>query len=138
MADFLERARAALDDIWGRGRLPLLLGGSGQYVWALLEGWRVPAVAPDPRLRLRLEVEAAESGGDALHAHLATLDPASAARIDPHNVRRVIRALEIVAATGEPVPPLERDEPGFNWRAVGIHWSREALHRRADARVQAM
>ena len=138
LAAFLERARAALEDIWGRGRLPLLLGGSGQYVWALLEGWRVPAIAPDPALRARLEAEAADRGGDALHARLATLDPVSAARIDPHNVRRVIRALEIVAATSEPVPPLEREPPGFGWRAVGIQWSREALHRRTDARVEAM
>ena len=77
LAAFLERARAALEDIWGRGRLPLLLGGSGQYVWALLEGWRVPAIAPDPALRARLEAEAADRGGDALHARLATLDPVS-------------------------------------------------------------
>ena len=138
VAAFLERARAALEDIWGRGRFPLLLGGSGQYAWALLEGWRVPAVAPDLALRARLEAEAADRGGHALHAHLATLDPASAARIDPHNVRRVIRALEIVAATGEPVPPLEREPPAFGWSAVGVHWSREALHRRADTRVEAM
>jgi tRNA dimethylallyltransferase len=73
-----------------------------------------------------------------LHARLAALDPASAERIDARNPRRVIRALEIIEATGAPVPPLDRSGAAFEWRAAGIEWSREALYTRADARAEAM
>ena len=77
------------------GRLPILVGGSGQYVWGLLEGWTPPSVPPDPDLRRRLEAEAQERGYAALHARLREIDPEAAARIDPRNVRRVVRALEV-------------------------------------------
>ena len=138
VVDWLAEARAALDGIWGRGGLPLLVGGTGQYVWALLDGWSMPAVEPDPALRAEFEAFAAEHGAEALHARLGALDPASAARIDARNVRRVVRALEVVSLTGSPVPPLEPRDPGFTWRAVGLRWERAALHARADARVHAM
>jgi tRNA dimethylallyltransferase len=138
VADWLAAARAALDDAWARGALPLLVAGTGQYAWALLEGWRVPRVPPDADRRARLERLAGAEGGPALHARLAAVDPASAARIDPANVRRVVRALEIVEATGAPVPPLEHVAPEFAWRAVGLRWPREALYARADARVERM
>ena len=138
VADFQERARAALEEIWRRGRTPLLVGGSGQYVWALLEGWNVPRVPPDGQLRERLGAEAAEHGAEAVHGRLAALDPDSAWRIDARNVRRVVRALEIVTATGAPVAPLEREPPDFDWCAIGIAWPREALYRRADERVERM
>lgn len=137
LADFLDRAREAIEGIQSRDRTPLLLGGTGQYIWALLEGWQVPHVPPNPALRARLEEQAARDR-EALHARLAARDPASAQRIDARNTRRVIRALEIIAATGEPVPPLERSGAAFEWRAAGIEWSREALHVRADARVEAI
>ncbi len=136
--DWLDAARVAIDGVRARGGLPLLVGGTGQYVWALLEGWRFPRVPVDAVRRARLERLAADAGPAALHARLAAADPASAARIDPANVRRVVRALEIVEATGAPVPPLERVPPEFAWRAVGLRWSREALYARADARVEAM
>ena len=138
LADFLARAHAAIDDIRARGRLPLVVGGAGQYVWALLEGWRPPAVAPDPALRARLEREASESGVEAVHARLAAVDPASAERIGATNQRRLIRALEIVEATGEPIGPLPRVAPPWPWRVVGLQWSRSALNRRANRRAEAM
>ncbi len=135
---WLERARRLVPEIAGRGALPLVVGGTGQYVWALLEGWEVPAVPPQPEFRARLEARAAAGEGGALHAELHEVDPASAARIDPRNSRRVIRALEIVRATGKPVPPLTPRDPGFDWRVIGVRWSREAIHERADRRVVAM
>ena len=134
LANFLEHANAALEDVWSHGKLPLLLGGTGQYVWALLEGWRVPAVPPNAALRAEL----AGAGAEAVHARLAAVDPASAARIDARNVRRAIRAIEIVEATGRPVESLQRVPPAWSWRAVGIAWPRETLHRRTDARAGAM
>lgn len=138
VVDWLAEARAALDSIWSGGGLPLLVGGTGQYVWALLEGWSMPVVEPDLVLRAEFEAFALEHGAEALHARLASLDPVSAARIDARNVRRVVRALEVVALTGAPVPTLEPRDPGFTWAAVGLRWERAALHARADARVVSM
>lgn len=138
LADFLEGAHTAIEGIHARGRLPLLTGGAGQYVWALIEGWQPPAVPPDPALRARLEGEAREHGLETLHARLASLDPRSAERIDPRNHRRLIRALEIIEATGEPIAPLPRVPPSWPWRAVGLEWPRRALFRRADERAERM
>ncbi len=138
LADFLERAHAAIDAIHARGRLPLLVGGAGQYVWALLEGWQPPAVPPNRELRALLQREAREHGVEAVHARLAALDPASAERIGTTNERRLIRALEIVEATGEPIGPLPRVAPPWPWRVVGLQWSRSALNRRANRRAEAM
>jgi tRNA dimethylallyltransferase len=138
LVDWLEAARAAVHEIHVRGALPLVVGGTGQYVWALLDGWEVPRVAPRPALRAELEARAAAGEGDALHARLREMDPASAERIDPRNIRRVIRALEIVEETGAPVRPRERRDPGFDWHAVGLRWNRRELHARADARARTM
>ena len=138
LADFLARTHEAIDAIHARGRLPLLVGGAGQYVWALLEGWQPPAVPPNRELRALLEGEAREHGAEAVHARLAALDPASAERIGTTNERRLIRALEIVEATGEPIGPLPRVAPPWPWRVVGLQWSRSALNRRANRRAEAM
>ena len=138
LSDWLDEARALIPAIVERGALPIVVGGTGQYVWALLEGWDVPEVPPLPGFRAHLEARAAAGEGPALHDELRAIDPASAERIDPRNSRRVIRALEIVEATGVPVPPLEPRDPGFDADVVGLRWSREAIHRRADARVVAM
>jgi tRNA dimethylallyltransferase len=138
LVDWLEAAREAIEAIWERGRLPLVVGGTGQYVWALLEGWAVPRVPPNPALREELERLAEREGAETLHRRLAAVDAASAARIDARNVRRVIRALEIVEATGEPVPPLKPRDPGFTWSTIGLHWPREELYRRIDDRTVGM
>ena len=134
LADFLARAGEALGAVWARGAVPLLTGGAGQYVWALLEGWRVPAVPPDPALRARLEA----AGEAAVFARLEALDPASAARIGGRNARRAIRAIEIAEATGRPAGPPRREPPPWPWRAVGLAWPREALYARTDARAARM
>lgn len=138
ITDWLEGARTAVREIEARGRVPLVVGGTGQYVWALLEAWEMPAVPPNPALRARLEAIAATEGHEALHARLEDVDPASAARIDARNVRRVVWALEVVDATGRPVPPLEPRDPGFDWSVVGLRWPREVLYERADRRAEAM
>jgi tRNA dimethylallyltransferase len=138
ITDWLSLARSSVFEVAARDALPLVVGGTGQYVWALLEAWDVPAVPADAVFRAEWEAFAATEGHQALHDRLRALDPASAERIDARNVRRVVRALEIVEATGVPVPPLEPRDPGFDWRVVGMQWSRDALHRRADERVEAM
>ncbi len=138
LADWLDAARVAIEDVWARGATPLLVAGTGQYAWALLEGWQVPPVEPNPARRNELEVLAEAESAAAVHAVLAALDPARAERIDPANLRRVIRAIEIVEATGEPVRPLERRAPEWPWRAIGLQWERESLYDRADQRAEAM
>lgn len=139
LAHYQERARRAVEDIWSRGKVPLLVGGTGLYVRALLEGWTVPRVPPDPALRERLQRIADEEGHEALHARLAEVDPAAARRIDARNVRRVIRALEVYEETGTPISARQRRRPpGYCVLRIGLTMPREALYERVDARIDAM
>jgi tRNA dimethylallyltransferase len=135
LADFLRAAREAMDGVWAQERLPLLVGGTGQYVWALLEGWQPPTVPPDEALRAELEAQAAAEGPAPLYARLLALDPEAAARVDRQNHRRLIRAIEVALAGGArgTVTP-----PDFEWAVIGLDWPREAIHARADVRVEAM
>ena len=115
---WLDLARAALDDIWSRGKQPLLVGGTGQYVWALLEGWRVPRVPPNAALRARAGVPA---GRRSPRRSCARVDPEAEAYIDPRNVRRVVRALEVYAATGKPFSHWRTKEPPeFETLTIGL------------------
>jgi tRNA dimethylallyltransferase len=139
LARYLDLAQAALDDVWSRGRCALLVGGAGQYVWALLEGWQVPRVGPDWALRRELEERARQEGPQALHAEVAALDPEAARRLDPRNVRRLVRALEVMRRTGRPLSACQtRRPPDFPWLALGLDLPSEELYRRIDARVDAM
>jgi tRNA dimethylallyltransferase len=132
---WLELAHQALDQIWARDRQPFLVGGTGQYVWALLEGWQVPRVPPQPPLRRELEAKPA----DALVEELMRADPESAARIDPRNLRRVIRALEVYRSTGKPLSHWRtRNPPPLDALIIGLSAPRQELHRRIDRRVDAM
>ena len=139
LANFLELARQAVRDIHSRGKLPIAVGGTGQYLCALFEGWRVPAVPHDPRLRRELEEEAKRKGNEALHRQLSEVDPEAASRIDTRNVRRVIRALEIYRTTGTPPTNLRRKaQPPYHSFIIGLTTSREELYRRIDRRVEQM
>ena len=139
LAGYLDLASAAIADIQRRGRLPLLVGGSGQYVWSVLEGWRIPRVPPDAEYRRRLEQRAEEEGGLALYRELVEADPAAARSIDPRNVRRVIRALEVGRSSPVPFSQLRRKvAPDFEALTIGLTAAREELHRRIDLRVDEM
>jgi tRNA dimethylallyltransferase len=139
LAEFQERAIAAIADVHGRGKLPLLVGGTGQYVRAVVKGWRVPRVPPDAGLRAELEAQAAREGHEALHARLARTDPVAAERIDPRNVRRVIRALEVCTLTGRPISEQQgKEPPPYRILQIGLTMEREPLYARADARIEAM
>lgn len=132
-------ALAAIEDILARGRQPIVVGGTGQYVWAVVEGWTIPEVPPDEALRADLAAFAGEHGADALHARLAAIDPVAAAKIDARNVRRVIRALEVHAITGEPISAIQaRAGSPYHWKIIGLTLPREALYARIDARIDAM
>ncbi len=135
---FLRQARGVIEDIRLRGCLPIVAGGTGQYLRALLEGWRVPEMEPDPRIRRELEARIRVEGVNALHGELAALDPLTAARIDPANPRRVIRALELHRGLGPPPMGQAFDEPGFTPVMLGLTLDRDMLYRRIDSRVDRM
>lgn len=139
LAQYQRLAYAAIDDIHGRGRLPLLVGGTGQYITAVLEGWSIPEVPPNPALRAELEAYAAEHGLEALYARLLALDPQAASFVDARNPRRVVRALEVCIETGRPFSEQRaKHPPPYRVRVYGLTMEREALYARADARVLEM
>ncbi len=137
LAQYQELAYKTIDEVSSRGRLPILAGGSGLYVWAVLEGWQIPKVAPDAGLRQRLEDRAAQGESEKLYEELKQLDAEAASCIDPRNVRRVIRALEIKQNPGASSKAL-KTKPTFDELIVGLTTSREALYRRIDERVDSM
>ncbi|MBI2165994.1 MAG: tRNA (adenosine(37)-N6)-dimethylallyltransferase MiaA [Chloroflexi bacterium] len=139
LALFLEAAREAIQSTHQRGRVPLLVGGTGQYVWGLLEGWQVPRVPPSPETRAALREEAGRSGSQALYKRLLALDPALALEVDPRNVRRVIRALEIASSSGKPLPGAQRKAPPpYECLVIGLTMPRRELYRLLDERLDTM
>jgi tRNA dimethylallyltransferase len=138
LAQYQQLAFKAIEDINRRNKLPLLVGGSGLYVWSVLEGWRIPVVAPDPELRRRLEAEAV-GGGEELYQELARLDPVAAQKIDPRNLRRIIRALEVHRSAQAPISQMQgREAPSFDAIIIGLTADRAELYRRIDLRVDEM
>jgi tRNA dimethylallyltransferase len=136
---FQEMAYAAIQDILARGGIPFLVGGTGQYVMAVVEGWRVPRVPPDEALRRELSARVGSEGIDALHAQLHALDPVAAARIDPRNVRRVVRALEVCLLTGNRFSDQQtKSPPPYGVLMIGLAMPRPQLYRRIDERVERM
>ena len=139
LAVFLRQATAAIKNVESRSKLPILAGGTGQYVWGLLEGWRPPEVLPDAGLRRRLEERATLEGAPALYQDLSRLDPAAAGRIDPLNVRRVIRALEVCYSSPDRQPgPPRAAEPPYHTKILGLTLERATLYRRIDDRADQM
>jgi tRNA dimethylallyltransferase len=139
LAQFQELAYTAIAQITARGRVPFLVGGTGQYVMAVVEGWQVPRVPPDETLRRALYAQAEEDGPEGLHTRLRELDPAAADRIDVRNVRRVIRALEVCLVTGKPISQQQaKAPPPFRILMLGLALPRPELYRRIDERVERM
>ncbi len=139
LADYQKLARTAIDDIHSKGLVPLLVGGTGQYITALVEGWSIPRVPPNEALRAELEVFAEQEGAEALHNRLKAIDAKAAANIDYRNVRRVIRALEVCLIAGEPISELQRKQaPDYDMKHIGLTMERENLYQQADRRVDMM
>lgn len=129
----------AIDAIHLKGKLPLLVGGTGQYISAVIDGWSIPEVAPNFTLRAELETFAAEHGALALHHRLQGLDATAAGNIPYQNVRRVVRALEVCIETGQPITELQRKiPPPYEIVVWGLTLERDALYHRADQRVDKM
>ncbi len=139
LARFQRAAREAIADIHARGKLPFLVGGTGQYARAVTEGWSPPEVKADERLREELEKLAETNGIYWLHARLNLLDPQAAENIDPRNVRRAIRALEVILSTGKKFSAQrgQADSP-YRLIAIGLTRPRAELYARVDARIESM
>ena len=137
VAAYQQASRRDFDAIAARGRRPVLVGGSGLYVRAALDRLEIPPT--DPAVRTRLEAEAEQVGADALHARLREVDPQAAASILPGNVRRVVRALEVVELTGRPfsasMPKRELLSPAV---LLGLRVERDVLDDRISRRVDRM
>ena len=135
LGEYQEQVYRLIGEIAQRQALPVLLGGTGQYVWAIAEGWGIPRVPPQPALRQWLE----KREGAELARWLQTLDPTAAATLDPRNVRRVIRALEVTLTSGIPMSRhQEKHPPPYNTLILGLRCGRETLYHRIDARVDQM
>ena len=137
VADYAKLARAAIDEIIARDRVPILAGGSGLYVRAALDDLDFPGT--DPGIRARLEDELGRAGPAALHARLARLDPVAAGAILPGNGRRIVRALEVIEISGRPftatMPAFLQNRPAVQ---IGLAVPRPELDRRIAARVDRM
>lgn len=139
LAHYQHDAFATIDDIHQRGRLPLLVGGTGQYITAVLEGWSIPEVCPNETLRAELETFAATEGVEALYTRLLELDPAAESFVESRNLRRIIRALEVIDATQIPFSAQRGKNPSpYRVLTYGLTMEREALYQRADHRFDMM
>src|SRR3972149_9471905 len=139
LAMYHQLAIEALKAIQQRGKLPVLVGGSGLYVWSLIEGWKIPQVPPDQKLRRQLEARAEQEDSQSLYRELQDIDPTAAEKINPSNICRIIRALEIYHTTGQPPSQLQRKEaPGFPILVIGLTQERSELYRKIDWRVDKM
>ena len=139
LAMFQRATHRIIAEIHERERVPFLVGGTGQYVHAVTEEWEIPEAAPDFRLREALERWAAEVGPDGLHQRLGLLDPVAAQRIDPRNLRRTIRALEVILLTGKPFSTQRsRGLSRYRLLQLGLSRPRPELYARVDARIHAM
>ena len=139
LAIYQRLAFEAIEDIQQRNKLPLLVGGSGLYVWSVIEGWKIPPVPPNAEFRQGLEKRAKEKGGYALFQELQKVDPVAATTIMPGNLRRIIRALEIFQKTGRPVSELwQKQPPPYPILIIGLTMQRDNLYRRVDSRVDEM
>ena len=139
LAQYQSAASQCIASIHQRNRLPILVGGTGQYVQAIIQGWEIPPAAPDTSLRQALEMWEAQIGYQALHDRLAHLDPAAAAAIDPPNARRTIRALEVIFSTGRLFSAQKRrSAPPYAILQIGITCVRPELYQRIDERIHHM
>jgi tRNA dimethylallyltransferase len=139
LAQFHAKARMIISEIHKRGKQPFLVGGTGQYIRAVTQGWSPPHVKPDEKLRKVLERMVEEKGPHWLHARLSQLDPAAAMQIDSRNSRRTIRALEVIFKTGRKFSEqrLRQDSP-YHLVTIGLTRPRQELYARVDTRIEAM
>jgi tRNA dimethylallyltransferase len=139
LAMYKELAGSKINDLQRKEFIPFLVGGSGLYIWSLVEGWTIPEVPPDNEFRTKSEAYAAKKGNEYLFEKLKILDPIAASTIQPTNLRRIIRALEIIEFTGQPASKLwQKKSPAFATKIIGLTTERKFLYSIIDARVDEM
>ncbi|WP_053366254.1 tRNA (adenosine(37)-N6)-dimethylallyltransferase MiaA [Bacillus sp. FJAT-27245] len=141
VAEFKTLVREKIDEITSRGKLPIIVGGTGLYIQSVLYDYQFSEAPADEAFRARLEKKAEEEGNEAVHRELAELDPEAAEQLHPNNVRRVIRALEIVKSTGMPLAENQKStvpELLYNAAIIGLTMERELLYERINRRVDIM
>lgn len=140
LGEYLKKARAAIDEIVSRGKLPIIVGGAGQYIWALIEGWEVPEIEPNLQLRAELDTKFKNHGVERLSDELQRLAPEIAESTDLKNHRRIIRAIERVYSGDSTADSGHRkaDEEPFDSSLVGLSVERSVLHQRVTDRLKVM
>jgi tRNA dimethylallyltransferase len=139
LAVFQQKAREVIADIHTRNKLPFLVGGTGQYIRAVTQGWIPPEVQPNEGLRNELEREKEERGVYWLYEKLKGLDPEAASKINPRNYRRTIRALEVILTTGKKFSEQRgQGESPYRLVTIGLTRPREELYQHVDARIESM
>lgn len=136
ISNFLEDCRLIITQLNKNDKLPVVTGGSGQYIWALLDGWNLPNIPPDHRLRRNLEMKLKHKGTEALFLILQSLDANAANSVDPKNHRRIIRAIERTKA--KPYVPTTKTIDPYDQILIGLHVDRSVLHERVRTRIKNM
>ena len=136
---FQEAVYRIADEIRGRGKIPFMVGGTGQYVRAIIEGWCIPPKEPNSKLREKLQLWGCAIGPEKLFEKLQILDPVAAEKIEPRNMRRTIRALEVIFSTGR-LFSVQRDRKpiDFQYKLIGLLRDRKELYKRIDERIECM
>jgi tRNA dimethylallyltransferase len=139
LAMFQFAARRAIQEIHQRQHLPILVGGTGQYIHAIIDEWELPKVKPDPRMRSTLEKWASDVSPEGLYARLKVLDPVAASSIDPRNTRRTVRALEVIFSTGYRFSDQrKKNRSPYDIFKLGLIRPRDELYQRIDDRIDTM
>ena len=139
LAQYKIEASNLISDIQQRGNIPVLVGGTGQYVRAIVEGWNIPPIPNDNKIRDELVAYSERHGSVSLHDKLKELDDEAAESIDPRNIRRIIRALEVCISTGKTFSQLRtKTRPDYDIYMIGLTMDRTELYKRIDARIENM
>jgi len=136
---YQREAYHAIDAIHRRAKLPFLVGGTGQYIRSIIEGWQIPSQEPDLDLRNALISWSEDIGAEGLHERLSRLDPEAANRIEPRNLRRTVRAFEVILKKGKRFSELRSKQIcRYRVKIMGVQRSREDLFGRVDQRIEQM
>lgn len=139
IGEYKEKAENHIFNLNAEGKLPILTGGTGQYIRAIRQNWQIPELEPDERMRSVLEAIGNEIGFEKLHENLEFLDPEAASFIDYRNHRRTVRALEVIFKTGIRFSQIRSKETSlFDSLIIGLELKREELYQRIDARIEQM
>ena len=139
LGEYLKAIEPIIENLNAQQKLPVLVGGTGQYYRAIVQGWQVPELPPNPELRAQIEAWGEEVSFETLHQKLALIDPQAAANIDHRNTRRTVRAWEVILSTGRRFSSQRlQGEPLYQTLTIGLDWDRETLYQRVDQRIDWM